>query len=605
MSAIRTVVLQQNKVAQPAAQGPMSVVLSVGARGEQGPAGPKGDSGADGTTTVTPLTAAQIASPSAPILASSSVYRAPNGSLLVSDGTQLRTTSRVTPGLKIVLFQSSGGARGNSVRDVSAGQITGNGSVLTVDTDTNLFLHSGAYVLLGALTGAPTGVVSTIDDITAFGPIRRLGTKRFEMDYSGPSGTTSVKFDLLRQEHYSFPSIFRAWNRRAGGCLNRLATFAIGGQNSTQKLSQYLYIIEQLKPDRVYGDWGTNNDALDNTPLATTFANIKKMATAFLAAGIGIDWPTSPAIYSSTPARVAKAKAIEQYVRELAANNPNFFIIDQFADTVDRSTGLSYPELIADVSTAGFHQCYEGAELYSATIYEAQLAAGRLNPTGWPDRLVGSAQDRRSQDASSNQLYEGNYAASGINAATFDSKTVGEVDPGVGLITTTGNAGRSLVCSYVDREDGNGKETRGVFSATAGDTMTMSWIGPAGSLLKDLVDKTTQTNGRGRRAFVGVDLNLWGDVPGTIRSWELTVECQASYPGASNAYARLSSYNNADTNAAEPPLGIAVVGPCHFPEFDLPAGITAMSTLAITLIVTHDITQVSRFALGRLTYREL
>lgn len=537
----------------------------------------------------TDVSLAELAAPSAPTLASLKLLRTPTGAMALSDGSRLLPVAGTPRSLSIVLFQSSGGARGNAVVDVSAGGIVGDGSLLTVNTDTNLLLHTGAKVLLGASTG---GTGSTIDGITVLGTITRTGTKQFTMPYSGPAGTTTVKFDLLRQEQYGPPSIFREMNRCLGGQLNRLATWCVGGQNTVQKLSQVASVIA-LEPDVVYGDMGANNDLLDNTPVATTVANITSMVQQLIGCGIRVWFPLPPAITTGTAGRLAKSMTFIEAMRALARRYPTLTILDQFTATVNPATGLSYPNLIAD---AAFHQSQEGAQYIGQLMAESVQAAGLVS-ANWPEFLVTNAMDRRSQDATSNQLYEGGWSASGTDASTLDSKATGTVDAGVADIVTTGNVGRSFVCSLVPRADGMGYDTVGVFSGGVNDTVTINFAGPAGALLQDRIEA-------GGTYDIGLDYSIYA-APGVIASWEMPVDAILSYPGASNAYGRPSAYSSTDVNAAEPAMSVPSHGKAYFPRFTLPAGLTAASAFAITLKVTTAQAGVATLRVGRITVRKV
>jgi len=532
---------------------------------------------------------------------------------LAPDGQSYASVAAVDNprGRSVLRLGGSVTQRGNCVKTAVATAVTGDGTTLFVRTQAGHGLHTGCRVTVSseyAIAASLNGGISTFDNLFVYGKVTVIDYRTFSMPYSGLAGTSSVAFDVTMQQLLSPNGKWNELNRRLGGQLTLYANFATGSNNTAnlrERVPQIVALIQAGLVNEVRGELGIGNTLLYAAAHAWTFAQIQAqlladvpyMVQAFAQAGASTVCDM-PAVQTNTTAyNTAATRFVYELIRQLASVASNRFrLSDDFGMFMDPTTGLGRQRYFRgnDLSDPT-HPSNEGVVMHSFNQARAEASFYPYQA----ERLMRSPLDTYRADPNSLQFFDGFLAGDNtVAASTLDANCVGNVPASIGVIVTTGNAGRAVAFSYVPRGDYCGYDCIAEITAGApGDTFMIIIANPTARLLKLLMTP-------GKRYFAGLD---YACVPrtGTVGQVDVYVGMTANYAGMTNVNGYYTADMLNDTDNVDGVLTQPRIGGSCMPEFDLTPGITNVSKLGIVLAVTMATAGTAYLRFGRPTMRQI
>lgn len=412
-------------------------------------------------------------------------------------------------------------------------------------------------------TGAPVSLnkdapATAFQARRASARVTRVSATVLTMPLPGwPDGTGVM--DLHIRSAYAQPSWVRRLVALSNGALRIVATFAVGGEQTTAKLAQVDDAIATPGVRMIIGAGGIGNDLLGGVDPAVTIANITTIARKISKAGLLYCVRLPPATANMTTVQQANGRKIMAALESLRAEVPGLLLVDEFAATINPATGLGKPELfIGD----GVHMNRVGKDLVAAQAW-ATLQPLFASPIS---RLIASVTDCKRSEPLNQQAMDGFWLATGTTASTLNAKATGTVDAAITNIVVGGSAA-VLACSLEARSDGFGYDQ--VFTFTPGgnnQSFQITMTGPAGF-------EFWRNLSAGDYDF-GCVLSITPDAGLEVTGYQHYI--QATVAGQSGRITEETRTEHGVSN--EPPLKAAMVcNPCLFPPARLTAAPTAAS----------------------------
>lgn len=557
MSAIRTVVQQKNPVAYPVSQGPFSVVLTLGSKGEPGAAGAPGAPGATGP-------------------------QGPSGA--------------GTSAINIFYCGGSSTARQNVIIPTanSPGRVVGDGSKLTMTLTQDWLIQGGELATMSAPSfGAP------FDQTVAWGPLTKESATVVSLPYSGPAGSSTDQWHLLLANRFSPHNGFREINSLAGGMLRMVGNFSTGSTNA-QQLERRIPTVAASSAHVAAGSFGSGNSRLGGYSAQSTADCIGRMFQVLKAAGKFMLLELPSATANRTPADVAWGAELTQRLRILRAAEPMFDFIDPNDFTILPSTSQAIPAILRNSIDENIHP---GREFWTLCApYTLAILRRWFTIPASETVLQVMSMDRYSQEPSGGtNICEAGWSASGQAAAALDSKASGTVWNEVGNMFSSGSAGRSGLWSIVEikRPDGTGSgmyELVGNLTAgAAGDLFRLDITNAGAALLKDRMPI-------GSKWIAGM---VAGVFPGTaiVREYNIGVFGILTFPVLGDKAVKMAMAIDNLTEKVEGVLKHAWDCPMHTPEFTVSTQATANAGTALRFEVVLDTAGTAQVRLRMPTVR--
>lgn len=258
----------------------------------------------------------------------------------------------------------------------------------------------------------------------------RLSATTLQIPLPGwPDGTAVMDLHILSA--YAQPSWVRGLVNRANGAIRIIATYAVGGEKTVAKLAQVDDAIATPGVKMIIGAGGIGNDLLDGEDPAVTIANITAIARKICGAGLIYCLRMPPATANMTTLQQASGRKIMAALEALRAELPGLLLINEYAVTINPSTGLGKAELfIGD----GVHMNRIGKEAVAAQAWST------LQPLLAPpiDRLISSVTDCRSREPQNQQADDGFWMTNDV--ARAGSVTLSSAAVGAGVTATSSAA---------------------------------------------------------------------------------------------------------------------------------------------------------------------
>lgn len=339
-------------------------------------------------------------------------------------------------------------------------------------TPSGMLIATGARAFVG--TASP--VEGSLADRRIVGVLTRLSGDTASMPVPGwPNGSGTTKLHLLEQ--YAPQSWVREVVSRSRGRVRLLTTWAAGGESTTRKRVYHQEILA-LSPDVVAGSFGIGNDVLNSADPYVTIANVRAMVETFTNRGIICLLCLPPATLNLNATRMNTGQVVKEGLMTLRDENPLVLLSNEFDDTIDPNTGLGKANMFRD---GNIHANHRQAILNGTRMWN--LLSPLIGGAGL-DTRVSSILDTREGDASSRQLTEGFFDATGTAATAFSGSVSGSisgvVDPSITLIQTQAGGGNTITCSLPANAAGYGRDQRIVWACTGNNrVLTVELAGSA------------------------------------------------------------------------------------------------------------------------------
>lgn len=500
------------------------------------------------------------------------------------DGNELYLSNGAasTPiiGINTLSLGASREMRGNQTISVNSGGVTLASGTLTVTTNTNHESYTGANWLV--VSQADSNDTAFDQKCIGYGEITRTGDATFTIPQaliSGypTTGTSTSQFWAICQQQFTHQSPELAFATLTNGATRPFGNFS-AGSNGSSDLEGHCFELAKLYINSFQHmniTLGIGNDVLAAINAGTTIA---AMLTATLASlGRMLDYLVAngktfiiqgiPGSETSSGSTVAYAIAMENAVSNLIRSDYSGKGVYLPLIPLMILPGSTTADPAMMLTGGGVHQNFEGADVVGEAI---AIAYESLAPI--PDRppLITSSDDRRSASASSDQLMEAGWAASGSGkaASTLDSDFSGTIMQEFEAGTmTAGSSAASVVFSVNAEPEGYGYSQDYVITSTGGsNTMTLALTGDTGvSSLFDRIVVGSEYEGYLRFSIIPSTATV-------LDSWSVRVMGNVTY-GTSKLCVLAMACGN---SAAFPDLTApkAVEHMLYIPRHKIPVGIT-------------------------------
>lgn len=280
---------------------------------------------------------------------------------------------------------------------------------------------------------------------------------------ASPSSASGMSPNALADDLPNLRGFLHNFNNSIGKPF-KIYNRAVSGTTSDFTLAKFVIDVLSLNPSVIYDNVGMNDVNSGTVTEAGTIANITAMAT--LANSLGIQYwraeitPINETGSAYTLAKKQQILRINQKLKLLAAQLPNFILIPANAALTDKTTGNAVAAYFDDPTgihpnSGGMNQIYK---LLLATFSNIYPAINRLVTDG----LSVYNYDNTSRQAVRNPLCNGSASAVGTG-------TTGTMPTNFGVFWLNRAGTGVAAVSTVARSDGYGFDVQAVLSGASND----------------------------------------------------------------------------------------------------------------------------------------
>lgn len=389
-------------------------------------------------------------------------------------------------GNRFIRIGGSTDARDSATAQANAGQVTGDGTTLTVTLATTESICNGMPVSLGCPVPG-----NTFDNNYAYGKITVITDTKFTVPYVGSAGVSSGTWNCMFTNRFSNNSCWRELLTLYKGGLELVANLGVGSTNTLALMTRCPDIVA-MQPHFVIGSLGLGNLFLGGVSADTAIAVMTGFVNYLTNNGIRVLCELPMGTRVATGVDWAWANKVYKALYKLMVVNRLFYVTDPAPWSIDPATGLVKANYV--VNGDNVHPNRDANVKRAADIYQILIGQVPL-PTATP--LASSILDRRLADAGCDNIFDGLWTNAGLVTATSvetgGGSASGNVVPEVTIITTNGG-GSAAACSVVQRTvaaDGDdcGYNQQVDVTFTANNNVVDMEFGPANMATRILADK--------------------------------------------------------------------------------------------------------------------